>query len=57
VEHLGWYDPHAKEPEKQLSLNRERIEYWLKVGATPSATVHNLLTKQGIAATAAAAKV
>jgi small subunit ribosomal protein S16 len=50
VEHLGWYDPHAKEADKQLSLDRERIEYWLKVGATPSATVRNLLTKQGIAA-------
>ena len=48
VEHLGWYDPGAKEPEKQLSLNRERIEYWLSVGARPTDTVRRLLTQQGI---------
>jgi len=50
IEELGWYDPNAKEPEKQISLNRERIEYWLGVGASPSDTVRNLLKQQGIAA-------
>ena len=50
VEQLGWYDPLAKEPEKQTSLNRERIEHWLKVGAQPSNTVRNLLAQQGIQA-------
>ena len=49
VEELGWYDPNAKEPEKQVSLNRERIEYWLSVGAKPSDTVRDLLRQQGIA--------
>ena len=48
VEELGWYDPQAKEPDKQLSLNRERIEYWLGVGAQPSETVGELLKRCGI---------
>ncbi len=51
IEELGWYDPLAKDAAKQVSLKRERIEYWLSVGAQPSETVKNLLTKQGIATT------
>jgi len=49
IEELGWYDPGAKEPDKRLSLNRERIEYWLSVGAQPSETVKEILVRQGIA--------
>jgi small subunit ribosomal protein S16 len=49
IEELGWYDPHAKDADKQVSLNRERIEYWLSVGAQPSETVRDLLVKNGIA--------
>ena len=49
IEQLGWYDPCTKEPEKQLSLNRQRIEYWLEQGAQPSETVKDLLKRQGIA--------
>ncbi|MHC4563440.1 MAG: 30S ribosomal protein S16 [Planctomycetota bacterium] len=49
IEELGWYDPNAKDPDKQLSLKRERIEYWLSVGAQPSETVRDLLVKQGVA--------
>ena len=48
IEELGWYDPQAK-AEKQLSLKRERIEHWLKVGAQPSDTVRQILERQGIA--------
>ncbi len=50
IEELGWYDPKAKEPDKQLSLKRERIAYWLGNGAQPSDTVRQLLKRQGIAA-------
>ena len=50
IEELGWYDPNARDADKQLSLNRERIEYWLGVGAQPSQTVRDLLKRQGIAA-------
>ena len=49
IEELGWYDPNAKEPENQVSLSRERIEYWLSVGAQPTDTVRDLLRRQGIA--------
>jgi small subunit ribosomal protein S16 len=48
LEELGWYDPIAKTAEKAISLKRERIEYWLSVGAQPSLTVRNLLVKNGI---------
>ena len=50
IEELGWYDPNAKETDKRSSLNRERIEYWLSVGAEPTETVRQLLKHQGIAA-------
>ena len=48
IEELGWYDPGAHEADKQVSFNRERIEYWLGVGAKPTETVCNLLRRQGI---------
>ena len=48
IEELGWYDPQAKEPQNQVSLNRERVEHWLKVGAQPTETVRHLLKRQGI---------
>ncbi len=48
IEELGWYDPEAKQPEKQVSLNRERIEHWLRHGAQPSDTVAKLLERHGI---------
>lgn len=51
IEQLGWYDPNAKELDRQLSLNRERIEYWVSVGAQPSDTVRQLMKRQGIATT------
>lgn len=49
IEELGSYDPRNVTPEKQAILNKERIEYWLGVGAQPSETVARLLFKQGIA--------
>ncbi len=49
IEELGLYDPLQKEPENQISLKRERIKYWLSVGAQTSETVANLLEKAGIA--------
>jgi len=48
IEELGWYDPQAREADKQVSLKRERIEYWLSKGAQPSDTVRQLLKRQGI---------
>ena len=44
VEELGFLNPKSDE----INLNKERIEYWLKVGAQPTDTVHNLLVKNGL---------
>ena len=44
IEQLGWYDPLAKD-DKQLSINIERVDYWLSVGAQPSKTVASLLRR------------
>lgn len=49
IEQLGWYDPNADQTDQRVSLNRDRIEYWLGVGAQPSETVRGLLIGQGIA--------
>jgi small subunit ribosomal protein S16 len=49
IEELGWYDPGAPAEDKRVSLNRERIEFWLGNGALPSPTVSELLEKNGIA--------
>ena len=49
IEELGSFDPHEPDVEKQLRLNRERIDYWLSVGAQPSETVRNILDKNGFA--------
>ena len=54
IEELGTYDPMQTNEEKQASLKRDRIEYWLGVGAQPSDTVRRLLQKHGILPAAAA---
>jgi len=48
IEELGHYDPHMTDDIKKYSLNRERIEYWLSVGAKPSETVASILLQNGI---------
>jgi small subunit ribosomal protein S16 len=34
--------------QKVYALNKERIAYWLSVGAQPTATMHNILVAQGL---------
>lgn len=48
IEELGSYDPGNKQPQQQFQCNKERIEYWLSVGAQPTGTVRSLLRSQGI---------
>jgi small subunit ribosomal protein S16 len=52
LEDVGLYDP-TKTPAR-IELKSERIEHWLKVGATPSQTVAMLLkrTKEQVPAAA-----
>ena len=49
IEQLGTYDPMEKEESKKVVLKRDRIEYWLSVGAQPSETVASILKKNDIA--------
>jgi len=37
-----------KDEEKKVVLKRERIEYWLSVGAQPTETVASILKKNKI---------
>ena len=46
IEQLGWYDPIAKDPAKQVQLNEERVKYWIGVGAQPSDTVRDMLGRR-----------
>lgn len=48
IEELGFYDPIAKEADKQVKLNTERIRYWLSQGAQASETVGDILRRNGI---------
>ncbi len=43
VENLGTYNPRAK--PAQVSINKERVEHWIKQGARPSDSVRTLLSK------------
>ena len=45
LEKVGTYDPLI-EPAK-ISINSERIKYWMEQGATPSDTVKSLLKREG----------
>lgn len=49
IENLGTYDPLESNSEKQTSLKKDRVEYWLSVGAKPTDTVAVVLKKFGIA--------
>ena len=42
VEILGFYNPHNT---AGLVAKKDRVDYWLSVGAKPSATVGQLLRK------------
>ena len=44
IEEVGFYNPLTKEKV----LNKEKIKYWLSVGAKPSAVVKNLLISEKI---------
>lgn len=54
IEELGLYDPLLPDESKQIKLNRERIDYWLSVGAQPSDTVRGLIRRNDAAAAAPA---
>lgn len=46
LEILGTYEP--RRTPTALTLNKERVQYWLGKGAQTSDTVHNLFVDQGL---------
>ncbi|MEK7555346.1 MAG: 30S ribosomal protein S16 [Patescibacteria group bacterium] len=44
IEDLGWYNPQNKE----FNLNKKRVDYWMKNGAQPTDSIHNLLVRAKI---------
>lgn len=46
IEVLGNLDPRKE--RKETVINKERVEFWLSKGATPSTTVHNLFVDLGL---------
>lgn len=47
LEELGHYDPMVPETDARVVLNRERVDYWLSVGAQPTDKVKVLIKKYG----------
>jgi small subunit ribosomal protein S16 len=47
LEKLGTYDPlvATETAPGRLEIRRDRIDYWLSVGATPTTTVRRLLRR------------
>lgn len=45
IEEVGFYDTSVADKSKRVSLNMERVEYWLSVGAQPSEKVNALINK------------
>ena len=43
VENVGTYHPRSK--PAQVSMNKERIQHWIKLGARPSDSVRTLIAK------------
>ncbi|WP_146444394.1 30S ribosomal protein S16 [Botrimarina colliarenosi] len=51
LEELGTYDPMVPDADARVQLKRERVDYWIGVGATPSEKVAILLKKYGTGGT------
>lgn len=45
IERLGFFNPGAVEGEQGLSINAERVNYWLAQGARPSDRVAQLIAR------------
>src|SRR6476660_5468355 len=45
LEELGTYDPRVPETDARAVLKKDRVDYWLGVGAQPSVKVRVLIKK------------
>ena len=51
VERVGTYNPMVpKDHEQRLTLNSERISFWMSKGAQPTERVHKMLASAGLMA-------
>ncbi|MBI2025042.1 MAG: 30S ribosomal protein S16 [Candidatus Harrisonbacteria bacterium] len=44
IEELGWYNPRTD----KFEIKKDRVEHWMKIGAKPTDSAHNLLINAGI---------
>ena len=47
IEELGTYDPMVSDTDARVTINADRVQYWLGVGAQPSDKVKVLIKKYG----------
>lgn len=47
IEELGTYDPMVRDTDARVTLKRERVDYWMSVGAQPSEKAGVLIKKYG----------
>lgn len=45
LEMLGWYNPLEAEQDRMISVNAERVQHWLNLGAQLSENAQALLRK------------
>lgn len=45
IEEVGTYDPMVRDKAARVTLNLERVDYWVSVGAQPSEKVAALIKK------------
>ncbi len=51
LEELGTYDPMVPDTDARVTLNAERVDHWLSVGALPTDKVKVLIKKYGTGGT------
>lgn len=56
LEELGTYDPMVSDTDARVTLDAERLNYWLSVGAQPSTNVKTFIKKYGPEGTHVAAQ-
>ncbi|QDT43033.1 30S ribosomal protein S16 [Gimesia alba] len=45
IEEIGTYDTSVADKSKRVTINMERVDYWMSVGAQPSDNVATLIKK------------
>lgn len=56
IEKIGTYNPLVDDEVSKVELKKERVEYWLSVGAYPTERVAKIISDKGIALPAKVAK-